>query len=304
MQISVIIPIYNAATYLTKAVNSALDQPEVEEVILVEDASPDNALEIAQELAKSDARVKVFQHPDKKNHGAGASRNLGIEKSTCDYIAFLDADDYYLPERFKKTKEVFKSHPIVEGVYEAIGVHFYIEKNIDGYVKMKNGHLLTTIEENIPSNQLFSTFFQGKKGWWSLDGFTIKRSLLMQTGLFDIKLRQAQDTDFILRTCLSEKLYPGLLDTPVAMRGVHEANRTFDPEAKRKHKRLYYIKWFNKMLLNNWDKQLNRYILRMYMTTHPFIFSLSQNVLIRIPLKILFSIYLLLRHPQLIVKIV
>jgi len=304
LQISVIIPVYNAAKYLVKAVQSALDQPEVAEVILVEDASPDNALEIARQLAEVDNRVKVFQHPDKKNHGAGASRNLGIEKSTCDYIAFLDADDYYLPERFKQAKPIFKSHPAVKGVYEAIGVHFYIKKNIDGYVRKKNEHLLTTIEKNIPPDKLFATFFYGKKGWWSLNGFTIKRNILDQTGLFDIDLRQAQDTDFILRACLTKQLYPGQLNAPVAMRGVHESNRTLDTVSKEKYKRLFYIKWFKKMLLNNWDKMLNRFILRIYITTHPLVSKLAPYSWWRVPLKIMIAIRLMIMHPRLITKIV
>ena len=59
IEISVITPIYNAATYLRKAVESALMQSEVKEVILVEDCSPDNSLEIALQLAKEDARVRV-----------------------------------------------------------------------------------------------------------------------------------------------------------------------------------------------------------------------------------------------------
>jgi glycosyltransferase involved in cell wall biosynthesis len=63
----------------------------------VEDKSPDNALEVCLKLAEKYQRVKLYQHPDQQNHGAGASRNLGIEKATGEFIAFLDADDYYLP---------------------------------------------------------------------------------------------------------------------------------------------------------------------------------------------------------------
>jgi len=305
LQISVIIPIYNAANFLIKATQSALDQPEVAEVVLVEDASPDNALEIAKELAKSEDRVKIFQHPDKKNHGAGASRNLGIEKSVCDYIAFLDADDYYLPDRFKKTKSVFRKNPESEGVYEAIGIHFYIKKNMDSYLTRKNGYLLTTIEEGIPADQLFSTFLLGKKGWWHLNGFTIKRSILKKTGFFDPILKQTQDTDFILRACLTERLSAGQLDTPVAMRGVHNENRISNDVLREKYQRLFYSKWFKKMLSENWGKKINRFLLRIYMTTHPLIVTrIPSHGLARIPAKILLAIFLLLRYPRLLTKII
>src|SRR5210317_669111 len=96
MDISVVIPVFNAERYVESAVESALRQSETAEVILVEDNSPDNALEICQRLEAQDPRVRLFRHGDGKNHGAGESRNLGIRNARCDYIAFLDADDYYV----------------------------------------------------------------------------------------------------------------------------------------------------------------------------------------------------------------
>jgi glycosyltransferase involved in cell wall biosynthesis len=78
MKISVITPVYNAEKFIAKAVESALQFDEVFEVILVEDGSPDNALEICKNLSEKHDRVKLYQHDDKKNHGAGASRNLAL----------------------------------------------------------------------------------------------------------------------------------------------------------------------------------------------------------------------------------
>ena len=81
-KISVIIPVYNAESYLRKAVQSAVNLVEVGEIILIEDQSPDNALALAVSLEQEFDKVKLFQHPDKKNHGAGAYRNLGIQKAS------------------------------------------------------------------------------------------------------------------------------------------------------------------------------------------------------------------------------
>ena len=97
LEISVIIPVYNAAAYVRQAVESALAQPEVREVLLVEDGSPDNALEVCQQLAAEHQRVILLHHPNGENRGAGASRNLGMRNAHFPIIAFLDADDYYLP---------------------------------------------------------------------------------------------------------------------------------------------------------------------------------------------------------------
>ncbi|MGZ5196876.1 MAG: glycosyltransferase family 2 protein, partial [Kaistella sp.] len=62
MKISVIIPVYNAAAFLRKAVESALKHTEVEEVVLIEDASPDHSLEICKELVSENKKVKLFQN--------------------------------------------------------------------------------------------------------------------------------------------------------------------------------------------------------------------------------------------------
>ena len=100
LQVSVIIPVYNAARFVEKAVASALAFPEVRQVVLVEDASPDDSLIVCQRLLATDPRVELVRHPDGGNHGAGASRNLGLVRSTCPFVVFLDADDRFLPGRF------------------------------------------------------------------------------------------------------------------------------------------------------------------------------------------------------------
>ena len=73
--VSVIIPVYNAESFLSKAIESVVYLEEVGEIILIEDQSPDNALALAVSLEQEFDKVKLYQHPDKKNHGAGASRN-------------------------------------------------------------------------------------------------------------------------------------------------------------------------------------------------------------------------------------
>lgn len=227
MKISVITPVYNAEKYITQAVESALQFNEVYEVILVEDQSPDNALEVCKKLAQKYDRVKLFQHPDKGNHGAGASRNLGLEKATGDFIAFLDADDYYLPNRFEAEKELFKN-PDVEGVYGAIGVHYYSEKAKDQYYSIF-GDRLTTVYRKHSSKDVFrgQLGMNGSFGLFSIDSLTIRKSALDKklSPMMKTHLRLHQDTEFLFRLSYYLDLYPGILDQAVANRGVHEDNR-------------------------------------------------------------------------------
>ena len=227
MKISVITPVYNAEKYITQAVESALQFDEVYEVILVEDQSPDNALEVCENLAAKYDRVKLYQHPDKKNHGAGASRNLGLEKAAGDFIAFLDADDYYLPNRFEAEKELFKN-PDVEGVYGAIGVHYYSEKAKDQYYSIF-GDRLTTVYRKHSSKDVFrgQLGMNGSFGLFSIDALTIRKSALDKklSPMMKTHLRLHQDTEFLFRLSYYLDLYPGILDQAVANRGVHEDNR-------------------------------------------------------------------------------
>jgi glycosyltransferase involved in cell wall biosynthesis len=93
MSISVIIPAYNAEKYLGEAIESALNQTRpAKEIIVVDDASTDRTVEIARGFGE---RVTVLVN--EKNSGPGFSRNAGVAASTGDYLAFLDADDKWLP---------------------------------------------------------------------------------------------------------------------------------------------------------------------------------------------------------------
>lgn len=234
MKTSVIIPVYNAEKYVTKAVESALQFDEVFEVILVEDKSPDKALEVCKTLAQKHDRVKLFQHPDKGNHGAGASRNVGMRNATGDFIAFLDADDFFLPNRFDAERELFKN-PDVEGVYGAIGVHYWSGKAKEQYFNIYQDKL-TTVYKKYPAEDVFPGLIgmRGSFGLFSIDALTIRKSALdKMDALMKTDLKLHQDTDFLMRLAFYTKLYPGILDEAIAVRGVHESNRISQVDSKK-----------------------------------------------------------------------
>ncbi|MDH6251916.1 glycosyltransferase involved in cell wall biosynthesis [Chryseobacterium sp. H1D6B] len=235
MKISVIVPVYNAEKFVSQAVESALQLEEVHEIILVEDKSPDNALQVCRELAEKYDRVKLYQHPDKANHGAGASRNLGLVKATGDFIAFLDADDYYLPNRFDAEKELFKN-PEVEGVYGALGVHYYSAKAKEQYYKVFGDRLTTVYKKHSPKEVFPGQMnMKGSFGLFSIDALTIRKDALFKKldPFFKTHLRLHQDTEFLFRLSYYLDLYPGILDTAVAVRGVHEDNRITAVDTKK-----------------------------------------------------------------------
>lgn len=228
MKISVIIPVYNAEEFLEKAVNSALQFPEVREVLLIEDKSPDNSLEICKKLVTMYSRVKLYQHADQGNYGAGATRNLGIEKATQDFIAFLDADDYYLPNRFDVEKQLFLDAKI-EGVFGAIGTDFLSEKGKQEYQQKFKYAQITTVKRHAEGKDVFYGLVGLDKSFgifFHLNGLTIRRKSLIKRKIrFNENLRVHQDTDFIIKLSYNCYLKSGEIVQPIAMRGVHDDNR-------------------------------------------------------------------------------
>lgn len=265
MQVSVIIPVFNAATFLEEAVRSALDQPETAEVLLVEDGSTDDSLYVCRSMCEADARVRLLTHPDKKNHGAGASRNLGLLSATQEFIAFLDADDVYLPSRFAVTQEIFRTTPEADGVYETVGT-LYTDK------ALRTRHLARVPTEDtgllmaVPPEKLFRTLAMGRSGHIHLNGLVICRCVLDKNSNFDTSLRQCQDSDWILRLAAYRNLYAGIPGKHVALRRVHDDNRVFNSREAFYYQRMYLRKCIMLDFYDSTDNHANLYILARYVS--------------------------------------
>ncbi|MBI5149413.1 MAG: glycosyltransferase family 2 protein [Candidatus Omnitrophica bacterium] len=111
--ISVIIPAYNSAEFIGKAVGSVLAQELLpDEIIVVDDGSDDGTGEVVQKLiagqGDKNPRIKYIRQA---NQGPAAARNTGIKNAAGDYIAFLDADDRWLPGRLKMQMKIFRDRP-------------------------------------------------------------------------------------------------------------------------------------------------------------------------------------------------
>ncbi len=112
-RISIIIPIYNAEPFLGKCVESVLMQSVSDiEVILVNDGSNDNSLEICKEFATKDSRVKVI---DKPNGGVSDARNHGIECASGNYLMFVDSDDWLSVDALKQFTPYMDRYDIIRG---------------------------------------------------------------------------------------------------------------------------------------------------------------------------------------------
>lgn len=115
--ISVIVPVYNVERYLAKCIDSIIGLTYKNlEIIIIDDGSPDNSGNIADEYSQIDERIRVIHT---KNRGVSAARNLGIEESKGEYIAFVDSDDCLMPD--------FVEYML--GIVEKTGSNFAMSRN-------------------------------------------------------------------------------------------------------------------------------------------------------------------------------
>ncbi|PCH99087.1 MAG: capsular biosynthesis protein CpsI [Bacteroidetes bacterium] len=273
-KVSVIIPVYNAEKYVEKAVLSALELPETGEIILIEDCSPDNSLVISLDLAAKHSRVKLLQHADKGNHGAGASRNLGLENATYPYIAFLDADDYYLFNRFRRSKQIFMDDPSIDGVYEPVGTKYYDSNAKEKFISQKgldqhSAYQITKISGHVAPGDLFNEFVKDNAEQWHTNAITFEKELLKKTGMFSTSLKLHQDTLMWFKMAYYGKIVAGETLKPVAMVGVHKRNRILTDSKTLSHfASLMYKEMFFWIVKENVERDIFRIIFKRYLMTY------------------------------------
>lgn len=179
--ISVIIPTYNRAQKLVRAISSVLFQTFTGyEIIVVDDGSNDNTLDCLEPMQRY---IKYLPHP--KNLGVSVARNTGIRASMSPLIAFLDSDDYWLPEKLSVQMDFFMLHP------EAVACQteeIWIRKGI---------RINPSKKHQKPSGDIFEPSL--KLCLVSPSAVILKRSLLDEVGFFDEDLPVCEDYDLWLR---------------------------------------------------------------------------------------------------------
>ncbi len=221
--VSVIIPVFNAVSYLEEAVLSATSLSNTGEVLLIDDASTDGSLDLCRKLEKTNSKIRVLLHPDGKNHGAASSRNIGIMNARFDYVSFLDSDDYYLPTRFDIEEKVFEKFPDADGVYGCTQAIFTNELVKESFLKNYETER-TTLTKRLTPDELFKILLFGGAGRFHTSGITLHKTAITKAGMFNPAIRQVEDTEFWLRLSLKTRLYPGCIDEPIAIRRVHDTN--------------------------------------------------------------------------------
>jgi glycosyltransferase involved in cell wall biosynthesis len=188
-EVSVIIPTFNRAKRVCRAVSSVLDQTYSDfKVIVIDDASTDGTIESLKEFGN---RIEVIRHSE--NKGVSAARNSGIKKAEGKYIALLDSDDYWMPEKLQVQIDFFKNNP------DALICQA-------GEIWIRNGTRVNPAKKHLkPSGDIFIPSL--KLCLVSPSAVIFNKSLLDEVGLFDEEFPVCEDYDLWLRISYKYPVY-------------------------------------------------------------------------------------------------
>ena len=182
--ISVIIPVYRAAATINRALASVAAQTVTpREVIIVDDGSDDGTFEIAQAWSSRLGKTKLIVLQE-EHRGAGATRNKAVSKASCEFVAFLDADDEWLPQKLEKSLAVLNE------TKSEIVSHNYILVSGDRTSQVK---CTDSYKKN--DSALVGYFL---RGYISTSTVVARRSTIIAAGGFDPELLSGQDYELWL----------------------------------------------------------------------------------------------------------
>ncbi|WP_027880043.1 glycosyltransferase family 2 protein [Mesoflavibacter zeaxanthinifaciens] len=183
--ISIIIPIYNRSTIVSKTLDTIKAQTYTHwECILVDDGSTDNTLDVLENYRNSDARFKVFIRPNSVQKGANGCRNYGFNQANGDYVNWFDSDDIMLPDFLKEKVMSFSS-----SVNAVINRNAYGNADFSQFRDSKFDYQLDNLFENYA---LETIELQTCSFMW-------QRTYLLNKMLFDETLHRYQDNEFHIR---------------------------------------------------------------------------------------------------------
>lgn len=223
MKVSIVIPAYNAEFFLEQAISSALSVRHRDlDIVIVDDGSVDRTLEIARGLASTYPDiVRVLTHEFGVNRGAAASRNLGIASARGDLVAFLDADDWYLPHRFDFSVRKLASDRRLDGIVEMGAVSY--ESSEQALVGPWDARELI----GVPSCEALDlTYWLSTGHSWQMNAITLRREVFRRSGFFNERLLLGEDLELWIRLSCVAELARGNALEPVAVYRRHPGNRS------------------------------------------------------------------------------
>jgi len=230
--VDIIIPTYNRLAFLREAIASILEQTYQDfRIIVCDDGSTDNT---ASDIVKLDSRITVISS---QHSGLSAKvRNIGINSSNNQFIAFLDSDDLWTPSNLEEKMDIFSKHPDVCFVYSN---YFTYQNNIQDAIPYP--------PRLIPCKGNMLKVFLKIKGGVCTPSVIVKRSLIDKTGVFneDPDFKVAQDYDLWLRIASQTTCY--YIDKPLVYVRRHATNTTLNRTIQTQKAKLKALRNLNEI---------------------------------------------------------
>jgi len=218
--VDVVIPAYNAETFITKTLESVAKQSHpIQSVIVVNDGSTDNTQTCVLQFATAFPHLNIILH-NQDNAGLSAARNAGIRRSGADLIALLDADDLWGPEKLSNQVQLFSNSPMINlGVIYC--AYLLINEQDQLLPSTPKSVIAPILRGNVYQKLLLGNFISG-----SGSSVLVKRTVFTEVGLFDENLRACEDWDMWMR--IAKKYQFDFINEPLVSIRVHQNNMQKD----------------------------------------------------------------------------
>ncbi|MDX9818190.1 MAG: glycosyltransferase [Desulfococcus multivorans] len=241
-RISVVIPLYNHEAYIDAALESVQAQTLSPcEIIVVDDGSSDHGFQRVMSRAGRDSRIIAWTQP---NRGAHHAINAGIHRATGEYVAILNSDDRFHPERFARCCEYLSENPEAEAVCTALSF-------VDGKGRVRsNPWYQDALAFYRKSGDMLLALINGNFIMTTSNLF-IRRRVFDELGFFSA-LRYAHDLDFFLRLLVAGRQIHWL-ETPLVSYRIHDGNTIGEGALKVKIEWAGVVAWHVGMLAEQRD---------------------------------------------------
>lgn len=191
--VSVIMPLYNKRPYVLDSIKSVQNQTYTKwELIIIDDGSTDGS---ADAVPCDDPRIKLFRQP---NMGPGAARNKAVKMASGDYVAFIDADDWYYPIKLRTEVDLLWREQRAEWMMSAY------DYKLNGVTKRYYMKDINNVELSDKTVTFHDTLNQLTVAGWPSDGLFLKKELFDKVGGFREELGFGEISEFILRCALKQ----------------------------------------------------------------------------------------------------
>lgn len=222
MDISVVIPCYNGEKFIREAIDSINRQTfSPKEIVIVNDGSKDSSLAILADCQKNnEIPIKVVTQ---NNGGVSSARNVGIASASSQWIAFLDVDDLWYPEKLAIQASIVTS--CTDDV-ALICCDYHIDEKTDTTSKYNSSKYVSSLLNRELDGEEFQLAFIKENFIGTATTMLFRRDLALRNGCFDVFFNHSEDFDFILRLSQFGSIY--LVNQPLALKRHHGANLTDD----------------------------------------------------------------------------